>query len=189
MSTPAAVFVVGPAGSGKSTVARAVARLIRGAYLDKDVLSGDLVRFALDRNGDRADDRESNAFYREHVMPLEYSSLFAVARDNLALGMSVVIDAPFAAYLEDENYFERITRAAGWPAAHAVVLRVRANEDAVRRRILERANPRDEWKLAHWDEFWSSLGVVECRWRGVEVVDVANDAEPDLTNVVARLAL
>jgi predicted kinase len=43
------------------------------------------------------EERESNSFYREMVMPAEYEAIFAVAGDNLRLGLSVVIDAPFAA--------------------------------------------------------------------------------------------
>ena len=59
-------------------------------------------------------------------MPAEYAALFSVASDNLRLGLSVVIDAPFAAYLDQPRFFDRATQLAGWPQVTRSVLHVYA---------------------------------------------------------------
>ena len=103
---PFALAVVGAAGSGKTTVALEIARRAGATYLDKDALAGPLVEAAMEAQGQSLEERESNRFYRERVMPAEYAALFSVASDNLRLGLSVVIDAPFAAYLDQPEFFD-----------------------------------------------------------------------------------
>lgn len=170
-----AVAVVGPAGSGKSTVARAVARRADAVYLDKDALAGPLVQVALTASGHDSTDRESNDFYRARVMPAEYAALFAVAGDNLRLGHPVVLDAPFAAYLADPEFFTRSASDALWPASPAVVLRVLAPEEVIKTRLGQRGLARDAVKLRDWDTFWTTWGKTNVAWTGVRIVDVTND--------------
>ncbi|GLK16621.1 AAA family ATPase [Herbiconiux flava] len=182
-----ALAVVGGAGSGKSTVARRLARRTRAVYLDKDALAGPLVEAALAANGQPGDERESNAYYLEHVMPAEYAALFAVANDNLRLGRSVVIDAPFAAYLDQPAFFTEAADKAGWPALPHTVLHVSASETTTRRRLAERGLPRDTVKLADWDAFWPKWGDLTISWTGVRVLRLNNDLHPNIEDVVARL--
>src|SRR6478735_3047308 len=59
----------------KSTIARRLARTYAAAYLDKDAMSARFVEAALLAAGYDPGDRESNAFYRERILPLEYDSL------------------------------------------------------------------------------------------------------------------
>lgn len=179
MTTPSVMIVVGSAGSGKSTVAKRIAQRYGALYLDKDSMVGELVGFGLESNGFPADVRESNAFYQEHLMPLEYRAMFRVAGENLRLGASVVLDAPFAAYLTKTNFIEDASGEHGWRGAHVIVVGVRVDEKTVRNRLIERGNPRDEWKLANWNEFWTSYGTAPCLWRGTTSVDVRNDTDAD----------
>ncbi|ROQ60381.1 putative kinase [Rathayibacter sp. PhB152] len=183
-----ALVVVGSAGSGKSTVAREIARQCRAVYLDKDALASPLVEVALSTGGHGADEREGNSFYRDEVMPAEYAGLFAVAADNLRLGLSVVIDAPFAAYLGSPDYLGLQTRAARWPEVSPTVLRVAAGEDETRRRLERRGLDRDLAKLADWPAFWSTWGRSPVLWTGVELIDIDNSGEPDLDAVLEQLA-
>ena len=97
-------IVIGTAGSGKSTIAQRLAREYGAAYLDKDAMSARFVEAALLAAGYDAGDRESNAFYRDRILPLEYDSLLDVAGANLRLGRPVVIDAPFSPYLSDRHF-------------------------------------------------------------------------------------
>jgi len=173
VTSQAIVIVVGPAGSGKSTVAREIAQRYSALYLDKDSMVGDLVSFCLESNGYRSDDRESNAFYRERLMPLEYRSMLRVAGENLRLGASVVLDAPFAAYLDCPGFIEGA--ALDWPPVSVIVARVRVAESTVRQRLIARGNLRDKWKLDNWTEFWATYGVTECLWSGSTTIDVRND--------------
>ncbi|NQX18295.1 AAA family ATPase [Rathayibacter sp. VKM Ac-2857] len=184
---PFALVVVGSAGSGKSTVARELARRCTAAYLDKDALAGPLVEAALAGGGHSPDGRENSAFYLEHVMPAEYAALFAVAADNLRLGLSVVLDAPFAAYLDQPGFLEEAARTADWPSVTTTVLRVVTSEAETRRRLESRGLDRDLVKLAEWDAFWTRWGRSPLAWTGADVLELDNSATADLEPVVARL--
>jgi predicted kinase len=183
-----AVVVVGPAGSGKSTVARELARRATAVYLDKDALAGPLVEAALAASGNESSDREGNDYYRTQLMPAEYASLFAVAGDNLRLGHPVVIDAPFAAYLDSPGFFTRSATQARWPNTRTFVLRVLAPEAIVKARLSERGLARDAVKLSDWDTFWTTWGTTPVTWTGVRVLDVLNDgAGADIDAVLERI--
>lgn len=186
MARPRVFVVLGPAGSGKSTVARVVARRYSALYLDKDRVSGPFVRLVLELNGEEPHSRESNDFYMQHVMTTEYEAVFDVCADNLHLGASLVIDAPFAAYTGDPDFLTESARRARWPDVEVIVVHVRTSQHVVHDRIIARESVRDAWKLDHWQQFWSRFGTIECTWRGVQHVDVLNDgAEPDLSRLVA----
>jgi predicted kinase len=186
--TPPVFVAIGPAGSGKSHVARELARRLRAVYLDKDSLAGDLVDAALELVGRRAGGREDDPTYTERLMPAEYKALFATAADNLRLGLPIVLDAPFAAYLGNPDFLAVSADRASWPAGTpVVVVEVRASAETVRTRLTHRGLPRDRAKLADWPAFWQRLGTQDCAWSGARHVVVDNDAEPDLDAVV-RLA-
>lgn len=182
-----ALVVVGAAGSGKSTVAREIARRCAAVYLDKDRLAGPLVEVALSAGGHAPQEREDSAFYRDAVMPAEYASLLSVAADNLRLGLSVVIDAPFAGYLGQPHFLENATGAAAWPDVDTIVLRVVTSEAETRRRLEARGLGRDGAKLAMWDTFWSTWGRSTIAWVGVSVMELDNSDTPDLREVLSRL--
>ena len=78
MNEPTLHIVIGTAGSGKSTIARRLARQYAAAYLDKDAMSARFVEAALLAAGYDPGDRESNPFYRDNILPLEYDSLLDV---------------------------------------------------------------------------------------------------------------
>ncbi|MBO3681841.1 AAA family ATPase [Streptomyces sp. NEAU-YJ-81] len=182
---PPVFIAIGPAGSGKSHVARELARRLRAAYLDKDSLAGDLVDAALELVGRRAGGREDDPTYVERLMPAEYKALFATAADNLRLGLPVVLDAPFAAYLADSDFLTASADQASWPAqTPVVVVEVRTSPENVRTRLTERGLPRDQAKLADWSSFWQQLGGRGCAWSGARHIVVNNDGEPDLDAVV-----
>ncbi|MFJ6064603.1 AAA family ATPase [Streptomyces tendae] len=180
---PVAYITLGGAGSGKSTLSRHLSSLTGAAYLDKDTIAGPLVRVALEAFGQDPSDRESNELYVQRVMPAEYETLFATAGRNLELGHSVVLDAPFVAYLADPDFLRRSTERASWPAARVRVLHVRTSPEVVRQRLIERGSERDRVKLADWDAYWERFGVLECRWNTGEHDVVVNDDESAFTRL------
>ncbi len=183
---PPAFVTIGPAGSGKSHVARELARKLRAIYLDKDSMAGEIVDAALELVGRRAGGREDDPTYLERLMPAEYAALFATAADNLRLGLPVVLDAPFAAYLGDPDFLTTSAGRASWPTGTPlVVVEVRTSAETVRSRLTQRALPRDHAKLADWSTFWQQLGTQNCTWSGAQHVVVNNDDEPDLDTVVS----
>ena len=175
MTQPTLVIVFGTAGSGKSTIARRLAVQHAAAYLDKDAMSARFVEAALQAAGYDPGDRESNTFYRDNILPLEYDSLLDVAGDNLRLGRSVVLDAPFSPYLDDPEFVTTSARRFDWPPVDIDVVRVRISPATLQHRLRARGLERDRWKLAHWDEYWSEHGARSCRWTGVRLTEFAND--------------
>ena len=178
MIEPTLRIVIGTAGSGKSTIAQSLAREHAAAYLDKDAMSARFVEAALVAAGYDPGDRESNAFYRERILPLEYDSLLDVAGANLRLGRPVVIDAPFSPYLTDPDFITAAAERFHWPPADIEVARVRVSPATLQHRLRERGLERDRWKLAHWDEYWAEHGRLQCAWTGVRLSEFPNDALP-----------
>lgn len=174
---PKIFFVIGPAGSGKSSVSETLASELESVFLDKDVVCGRLTELLLEIAGTDPAGRDDNPVYQERVMDLEYQTLLAVAGDNLRLGRSVVVDAPFGRYLPDSDFLEANSKAHGWPSAEWVVVRVAVDGSAIRERVEARGLSRDRWKLEHWDEFWAQASAVDCRWRGARLLEVDNQRE------------
>jgi predicted kinase len=176
MTEPTLRIVIGTAGSGKSTIAQRIASEYAAAYLDKDAMSARFVEAALLAAGYDPGDRESNAFYRERILPLEYDSLLDVAGANLRIGRPVVIDAPFSPYLSDPNFIAVAAERFDWPPVDIEVIRVRASPATLQQRLRERGLERDRKKLAHWGEYWAMHGERPCAWTGVRLSDFSNDA-------------
>ncbi|MDQ4503572.1 AAA family ATPase [Sinomonas sp. ASV322] len=174
---PSIYFVIGPAGSGKSTVAKLVATERGAVYLDKDSLATYFTEALLTQSGSDPHERDNSEFYQRTVMDLEYATLLRVAGDNLRLGLSVVLDAPFVRYFSREDYIEEAARTHGWPETEAVVVHVSAGSSTVRERVSARSLERDAWKLGHWDEFWAKAQAAECEWRGARHVLFDNSGD------------
>jgi len=146
------VLVAGGAGVGKTGLARELTHRVPNAVLlDKDRLLGAWVDGLLAATGVGAD--RDNAYYWETVRPLEYATLERIAFDHVELGKVVVIDAPLRPELSDPSWLARVrreceSRGAGFLAVWMIVC-----PETARRRMTARAEPRDHWKLANWEEF------------------------------------
>ncbi|GAS97297.1 putative uncharacterized protein [Mycolicibacterium canariasense] len=181
-ATPVVAVVLGPAGSGKSSVSRRLACRLGAAHLDKDTIVGGLTEEILRLAGHDPHDRDNNPYYVDNVMPLEYAALLRVAGDCLRAGTSVVLDAPFGAFLDDTEFLTRASLEYEWPPAQRLVIRVVTDADTIRRRIVRRGLSRDTWKLEHWDEFWARASARDVRWSDVTCVDVDSSGDSvDLT--------
>ncbi len=166
MTIPRAFFVIGPAGSGKTTVARLLARQSGAAYIDKDTTCNRFTEALLAFAGTDKDERDNNPYYQSVVMDLEYQTILDVARDNLALGRPVVLDAPFGRYFPSPDFLDQVTDRHSWPTSvEPVVVQVWVDGATARERIRARGYARDLSKLADWDSFWEKAQANECRWR------------------------
>ncbi len=152
----ATVWVVaGPPGAGKSSVARALvdrlAMLDRApALLDKDTLFGGLVGELLAAAGRRPDEREGD-WYDLHVKVHEYAAMTAAARQIRASGCPVLLDAPFTAQIRDpRRWRDWLGELGGEPVR---LVWVRTDAATLRRRLVQRSEPRDGGKLAAFDAF------------------------------------
>lgn len=156
------VFICGHAGTGKTTLGQAVLKdylKTAGArswcLLDKDTLYGRYSAAVMQTLTGDPHDRDS-PIYLQHLREPEYQSLLDVAREQLALGISVLIVAPFSREVRDGCLFD-----ATWlnlpdlTQLHWVWVQV--PESVAQARITARANPRDDYKLAHWEDYRQRL--------------------------------
>ena len=183
------LFVVGPAGSGKSTASKLIAKRLGAAYVDKDTVATGFTEAILTLAGTDPHERDNNPYYQDHVMDLEYETILRVATDNLTLGNPVVLDAPFGRYLGRGAFLTDAAERLGWgDGVRPVVVHVRVDGEAIRDRLIGRGLERDAWKIAHWDEFWAKAGRVECTWRGARHVTLDNTGDaPDVDGLVRQL--
>ncbi|WP_154984312.1 ATP-binding protein [Paenibacillus xylanexedens] len=187
---PVLIFLIGSAGSGKSTIGKKLATEHHFCYLDKDVLCNTFTGKLLETQGYSPHDRDGNSYYRDIVMDLEYETLLNVANDNLQLGRSVILDAPFVGYFHKSDYIDGLVSTYGWEEVIPVVLRVDVNMDVLEQRLRSRGLERDRWKLEHWDTFVQGLKANVCTWENIQLVSVDNSSEHlDLERLTSQLPL
>ncbi|WP_323504868.1 ATP-binding protein, partial [Cryobacterium sp. RTC2.1] len=174
---PKVFFVVGPAGSGKSSVSKFIARQNHAAYIDKDTATTGFTELLLELRGFDKNERDNNEYYQTVIMPLEYETILKLCRDNLALGNSVVLDAPFGKYFSNEDFLTEVHARYYWPEAEKIVVHVHVDGEEMRQRLINRGYHRDEWKLHNWDAFWAKAQSVDCAWKSAHHVAFNNNGD------------
>ncbi|MCM5569979.1 ATP-binding protein [Burkholderiaceae bacterium FT117] len=156
-SAPRLIVFAGHAGTGKSTLARiAIPRLHAATgesfcMLDKDTVYGAFSSKVMGLLTGDPDDRDSPT-YLENLRDQEYSGLLDIARENIALGVNVVLVGPFSREVKSRRMFD--ARALGMPEDTPIrVVWVALDEAEAKRRIVARGDHRDRYKLEHWDEY------------------------------------
>ncbi|MFN8076585.1 MAG: AAA family ATPase [Kineosporiaceae bacterium] len=152
-SVPAVVWVVaGPPGAGKSTAARALARLLSppGAVLDKDTLFSGLVAEVIDAHGRGQGEREGS-WYDEHAKRHEYAGLTAAAAEIRRAGCPPVLVAPFTQEIRDPDRWAAWVGRLGGDPVRLVWVSCPAAE--LYQRLLRRGRGRDAGKVAAFEEF------------------------------------
>ncbi|MCS5720083.1 HAD-IA family hydrolase [Herbiconiux sp. CPCC 205763] len=126
------VIVAGAAGSGKSTLGRELARSLGAALLDLDSLTNPLLEGL---GSELAGDAHWNdARLRSVVRPARYAALRAMVADQVLVGGSAVLVAPFTAELLGGIEWQHLVGAAGTPP-RVVWMRASPELLAERRRI------------------------------------------------------
>ena len=130
---PRTVYVVaGPAGSGKSTLGRALAGVTGAVVLDQDIATNPLMaQLALLVGAGHDLDHPA---LRGPVRQARYQCILDVAVDNGRLGRDVVMIAPFTAECADPQAWSALTRQLA-PAQVRLVWVTVAPEVALARRI------------------------------------------------------
>ena len=156
-SAPRLILFSGHAGTGKSTLAKKALPLIIEKtgedffFLDKDTAYGAFSAHVMKLTTQNPNDRDS-PYYLENLRDWEYQGLIDIARENLLLGVNVILVGPFSKEIQSGKMFDAV--ALGVPAQTTIQIAwIDLDEIEAKQRMTKRADPRDEWKLAHWDQY------------------------------------
>ncbi len=157
VTNPRLILFAGHAGTGKTSLAKKALPVIRNRtgqdffFLDKDTVYGAFSSHMMGLLTGDQDDRDSPA-YLQHIRDQEYAGLIDIVRENFALGISVILVGPFTREIISGKFFE--PTSLGLPANTICrIAWIDLDSEEARRRIHHRADPRDAWKLAHWNTY------------------------------------
>ncbi|MFF5264205.1 hypothetical protein ACFY4C_35200 [Actinomadura viridis] len=80
---------------------------------------------------------------------------------NIDAGVSIILAAPFIDELNTAGWLPRLTHRARAQGVDVTAIWVHSDIDTMHEYIEVRDAPRDHWKLAHWDEYTSTLNTEE----------------------------
>jgi predicted kinase len=151
------IFIAGYAGVGKTMTGKIIASKLHASYIDKDTLYKLLVRESLQLTTGNPNDRTSD-FYCDHFKINEYKGLIDVALENVKLNPVSVVVGPFtnsrgSITFEDTKWTAEFNRRCQKIGAKWHVIWVYSTNDTIKRQLIARKSPRDEWKLTHWEEY------------------------------------
>lgn len=161
------LFFLGPAGAGKTTLAKAWTRKHGGAFLDMDTLLRPAAETIMTLAGQDPNDRDS-PIYKTHCRDLGYRITMDAALENLELELDAIVVGPFTKELDDPLWLENELALIG-ATVRDVCVRViyvyLPNESAYHKRIENRGSALDVWKLENWSHFGPSLRRKDIQWR------------------------
>ncbi|MCD7456771.1 hypothetical protein HAX54_033043 [Datura stramonium] len=145
---PTILAMKGHPGTGKSTLAKSIARTLKCPLIDKDHFK---------------DCTKPLQVVTKLLNDLSYEAMWRVASTQLDLGLSVVIDSP----LSRRAHLDRILELADRSGARVVILECKPRDEAEWRRRLERRSEVDgsSWhKPSTWQEMEKLLEGYEGCW-------------------------
>ncbi|MDF2964061.1 MAG: hypothetical protein K0S39_5796 [Paenibacillus sp.] len=160
------VFFLGPAGAGKTTLAKTLARKHRTAVFDMDTMLRPAAEMIMTLAGLDPDDRDSPA-YKKHCRDLGYRITMDAALENLELGIDAFVIGPFTKEIEDPHWLEKQLARIGVSPRDVDVKAVSVylpDDNFYRNRLKERGSALDVWKLENWSSFSPSLVRRNIQW-------------------------
>lgn len=160
-------FIVmrGYPGTGKSTIARAIAAAIHAPLIDRDIIR----QKAVDIFGDLPE-----------VGRFSYELMFALASEQLSLGLSVVVDMPLTYY----TTFEQSKALAGEFSVPMLVVHCQCSPDVQKRRLEGRKGKVSEFQITSWEEWEQWKPRFEDYDDGGCVIDTSNPLDDSLAKIM-----
>ncbi len=174
-----ALFVLGQAGSGKTQFSKKFikAQLKKKhtwCLMDKDTSGARLSEALMIALGFNPNDKDSLE-YKKHVRDLEYQTCLDIAKEQLKLGINVIIPGPWTREVNDGTIFDatKLGLPYGTKLAHVYV---DASVEQLKKRIIDRKKSRDEWKLKNWDTYSKGLAMPQAiKDNGVLIINSTGD--------------
>ena len=156
-AAPRLILFAGHAGTGKSTLAKKALPLIVERtgedffFLDKDTVYGAYSAHVMELTTNNPNDRDS-PFYLKNLRDWEYEGLIAIAKENLQLGVNVILVGPFSREIQSGRMFS--PEELGIPPQTSIrIAWIDLDVNEAKHRMENRADPRDKYKLQHWDQY------------------------------------
>ncbi len=175
MSVPQVVVFAGLPGTGKSNLARALARELHVAYLDKDTIKDCAMRLAGEMGLEQG---------AKLAGALSYELLVDLARDNLTLGISVVVDSP-AAYRAFREKIKAMARAV--KSDLKLIECICTDERLLRDRIEQRGQDLPSYRTHDWQTYQQDRVRFERITDQRLIVDTAESEAVNLRKIRAYL--
>jgi predicted kinase len=177
VTEPFLVVFAGAPGVGKSTLARALARELHAAYLDKDTIKDTALDLGREMNVENA---------TQFAGALSYKLLIPIARDNLTVGTHVIVDSP-AGYRSFQDAIEQLVR--GIKVDFRLIECITTDDALLRERIERRAPGLPEHRVRDWDAYQQARDRLE-RMSGPRLVlDTAEPVPTNLRKIMNALGL
>ena len=132
---------MGVPGTGKTTISKKLIKLYHFVYLDNNFI---------------ADAFYSNTRTSEEYKNLRdcfYIALYRIVKENLLVGNSVLLDVPHVTHMKDHDWCARLRQFVLETHVTLKIVRCFCSEETLKKRLLERDEERDKWKLSHWEKF------------------------------------
>jgi predicted kinase len=172
---PHLIVFAGMLGTGKTSLARAVARQLQAVYLDKTTIKECILalgeRLKLDQTPQLAG-------------PLSYELLVDLARDNLSLGLSVVLDSP-AGYQVFRERVKGLARSA--KVELRLIECICTDERLLRQRVENRPPDLPAHRTRDWTTYQHEVAEFEKLTERRLVIDTAESLSLNVRKVLAYL--
>lgn len=155
------LFILGHTCSGKTYLSKEwiKSRLPEECWtlMDKDTIGNVFSMAYMKQLGLNSNDRDSPT-YKELVRDLEYNSCLEVIREQLELGINVVAPGPWTKEINNGTIFShKKLNISNKIKLRYVYLDI--SLQLIKKRLLKRNHPRDDWKLKNWDYFSQNLTI------------------------------
>ncbi|SFL82894.1 shikimate kinase [Paenibacillus sp. 1_12] len=160
------VFFLGPAGAGKTTIAKTLAKRYRAALFDMDTMLRPAAAALMKLAGLDPEDRDS-ATYKSLCRDLGYRITMDAALENIELGTDAYVIGPFTKETESPEWLVKELESIGASVENVevkVVFVHLADSLSYYQRIKERGLSLDDWKLDNWNVFSQTLAIRDIHW-------------------------
>lgn len=163
------IAMKGHPGTGKSTLAHALAGALHLPLLDKDDIRNCTMPLQ---------SLLPQSQYQPLLNDLSYSTLFAVARTQVRLGLSVILDSPL-------SNRSRLDEVVALGAKRVIVVECRPGDETEWRRRLEERGREEGGTQGHKPATWEELMRLRKGYNGCDEYDVGDMAERIVVDTTA----